>query len=148
MKIRSKPIAQLEEEAEIDLVLRPDRVEIDSANTPTLFNKYHKEQRLVKVELINAQAAFKKLWNRKWCYYMGKSHPDVYKKKPLRLKIMKADVKQFIEADDDILTLTVTIELLELKLKYIREKMEQINSRSYHIGNMVKAQIFYAGQNP
>lgn len=148
MKIRSKPIDQLEEEAEKDLVLRPDRVELDSANTPTLFNKYHKEQRLVQVELINAQAAFKKMWNRKWYYYMGKAHPDVYKENPLDIKIMKSDVKQFIESDDDILKLSVTIEMLDMKLKFIMKKLEQINYRSYHIGNMIKAQIFYAGQNP
>lgn len=147
MRIRSKTLDQLEEEAEKDLELRPDRIELDSANTPKLFNKYHKQQRLVQTELINAEAAFKKLWNRKWYYYMGKAHPDEYKKKPLDIKIMKSDVKQFIESDDEILKLSVTIQMLEMKLKFIMKKMEQINYRSYHINNMLSAQKFYAGQN-
>jgi len=147
MRIQSKPITQIEEEALIDLELRPDRVELDSTNTPSIFNKYNKELRLVKTELINAQAAYKKLWNKKWYYYMGKSHPDEYKKKPLDIKIMKADVKQFILADDDVLKLGVTIEMLEMKQKYIMDILAQINYRGYHIGNCIKAQIFYAGKN-
>lgn len=145
MKIRSKPIEQLEQEAEVDLELRLDRTDEDSLNTPTIFNKYHKEYRLVCTELINCQANMKRLWGKKWYYYMGKAHPDVYKEKPLNIKIMKSDVKMHIEADEDVLKLSTTIELLEMKKKFIADKLDVISKRSYHIGNAIKTIQFKHG---
>jgi len=147
MKIKSKSIALLEEEAEVDMELRVDRTDIDSVNTPKIFNKYHKELRLVHTELIQHQAIMKSMWGKKWYYYMGKAHPDVYKNKPLNIKIMKSDVKMHIESDDDIIKLTVQIELLEMKKKYIETKMREINNRSYHIGNAIKTMTFKHGVN-
>jgi len=147
MKIRSKPIAQLEEEAEKDLLIREDRTDTDSANTPKIFNKYHKELRLVSTELINCEAAMRKLWWEKSQYYAGKAHPDVYKENPLGHKIMKNDVKLYVEADDDVLKLRVTLELLEMKRKYIEKKMQEINNRSHHIRNIIKTQYFKHGMN-
>jgi len=145
--IKSKPIEQIEEEAEVDMELRIDRTEEDSANTPKIFNKYYKEYRIVKTELIHSQLALKRMWRDKWYYYMGKAHPDVYKKQPLDHKIMKSDVKMHIESDDDILKLTFTIEMLEMKKKFIEDKLKEINNRSYHIGNIIKTLYFKQGIN-
>jgi hypothetical protein len=147
MDIKSKPITQLEEEAEVDMELRIDRTEEDSANTPKIFNKYHKEYRLVKTELMTNQLALKRLWIKKWYYYSGKAHPKVYEENPLDHKIMKSDVKMHIEADDDILKITYTIEILEIKKKFIEEKLREINNRSYHIGNIIKSIYFKHGIN-
>jgi len=146
-EIKSKPINQIENESEIDLILRLDRTEEDSANTPKLFNKYHKEYRIVSTELLQAQMKMKPLWKRTWLYYSGKAHPNKYKRKPLDHKIMKSDLKMHIEADDDIIKLTYQIEMLELKQKFIQAKMKEINNRSYHIGNMIKTTLFKHGIN-
>jgi hypothetical protein len=147
MNTKSKPITQIEEEAEVDMELRIDRTELDSANTPKIFNKYHKEYRLVKTELITAQLALKKMWREKWYYYMGKAKPEEYNKNPLDHKIMKSDVKMHIESDDDIIKLTYTIEMLEMKKKFIEDKLREINNRSYHIGNIIKTIYFKHGIN-
>ena len=147
MKIRSKPIEQLEEEAEKDMELRLDRTEVDSVNTPRIFNKYHKEKRLVRTEIINCEAKMKKLYGRKWFYYMGKAHPDVYEKNPLDHKIMKADVKIVIEADDEMIKLRTHIALLEMKKEYINEKLVQINNRNWQINNAIKSMKFKNGEN-
>ena len=130
MNIKSKPIEQIEEEAEEDLKLRADRTEEDSAKTPVLFNKYHRQHRLVKTEFKRAGNTLLKLRREKWFYYMGKAHPDVYKKNPLDHKIMKSDVKMMIDTDDDVIKLTYTVEMLELKKDYIKEKLKAINRRS------------------
>lgn len=147
MNIKSKPIEQIEQEAEVDLELRGDRTELDQANTPTLFNKYHRQHRLVKTEFIRAGNTLLKLRRDKWFYYMGKAHPDVYKKTPLGHKIMKSDVKMMIDTDDDVIKLTYTVEMLNLKKTFIKEKLEAINRRSFEIGNIIKSQHFKAGIN-
>jgi hypothetical protein len=145
--MKSKTIDQIEKEAESDLILRMDKTEEDSASTPKIFNKYHKQLRLVSTELIQAQLSLKKLYRDKWMYYSGKAHPDIYKDKPLDLKIMKSDLKMFIESDSDVIKLSYQIEMLEMKKKYIKEKMKEINNRSFHIGNMIKTIYFKHGIN-
>ena len=147
MNIKSKPIEQIEQEAEEDLKLRIDRTDEDSANTPVLFNKYHRQYRLVNTEFKRAGNTLLKLRRDKWFYYMGKAHPDVYKKNPLDHKIMKSDVKMMIDTDNDVINLTYTVEMLDLKRKYISDKLEAINRRSYEINNIIKTQYFKHGMN-
>ncbi len=145
--MKSKPIIQIEEEAEVDMVLRQDRTELDSVETPKIFNKYHKQLRLVRTELIQAQNNMIRLRKKKWLYYSGKAHPNEYNDKPLDHRIMKSDVKMFIESDDDVLKIAYQVEMLEMKKKYIKEKMKEINNRSFHIGNAVKTLYFKHGIN-
>lgn len=145
IQIRSKSLKLIEDEAEVDLKLREDRTSEDSANTPVLFNKYHKQHRLVKTELIQSYNTMVRLRQKKWLYYSGKADPSVYEEKPLGHKVMKSDVKLFIESDEEILKLAYQIAMLEMKKKYIREKIDQINNRSYHITNIIKTQYFKHG---
>lgn len=143
--IKSKSIEEIEREAEVDLILREDRTEEDSANTPTLFNKYHRQYRLVKTEFIRAGNTLLKLRRDKWFYYTGKAHPDVYKKNPLDHKYLKTEVKMLIDSDEDVIKLTYTVEMLDMKKKLIKDKLDAINRRSYEIGNIIKSQYFKHG---
>ncbi len=148
-QLKSKPIEQIEEEAEKDLVLRIDRTEEDQANTPSLHHKYHKQYRLVKTELIQAGNSLLKLRRDKWFYYTGKAKPRIYDPKvggkPLNHKIMKSDIKMVIDSDDEVIKATYNVEMIEMKLKFIREKMDTINRRSYEINNIIKTMYFKHG---
>ena len=147
MDIKSKPIKQIEEEADKDLVLRIDQTDIDSANTPKLFNKYHREYRLVKSEFIRAGNSLLRLRRQKWFYYSGKASPEVYDREPLDMKFMKSDIKMIIDSDDEVVKMSYTMQMLEMKKKYIKEKMEEINRRSFLISNIIKTHYFKAGIN-
>lgn len=147
MIIKSKPIEELESEAEDDLKLRSDRTGEDSANTPFLFNKYHRQYRIVSSEYIQAGNSLLRLRRERWFYYTGKADPEVYKDNPLDHKIMKSDLKMFIDSDDEVIKLTYIVELLDMKKKYIKDKLEEINRRSFHIGNIIKTQYFKHGIN-
>lgn len=145
--MKSKSLDELQAEAEEDMALREDRTDSDSAATPVIFNKYHNQLRLVTTELIRAQNVYKRLWFKKWYYYAGKAHPRVYEKDPLDHKVMRADLKLHIEADDEILKQTYIVEMLEMKKKFIEKKMQEINNRSHHIRNMVQTIKFKHGIN-
>ncbi len=147
MEIKSKPIKQIEEEAEEDLKIRIDNTEEESARTPSLFNKYHKEYRIVKFELMSVEHTQKTLVYDKTMYFSGKAHPSVYEERPLGFKIMKPDIKTHIEGDPDYLKMSLQIHMLNAKLDYIHEKMKEINRRSYHISNIINTIKFKAGVN-
>ena len=143
--VKSKSIEEIEKESAVDLELRIDRTEVDSAETPRIFNKYNKQLRIVESELIRSELALKRLWRKKWYYYYGKADPEEYKKNPLKYKVMKSDLKMHIESDDDILKLTYTIEMLDMKKKFIEKIMKEISSRSFHIGNILRTMEFKKG---
>lgn len=139
------PIEQLEREAEVDMELRVDRTEVDAANTPTIYNKYHKQYRFVQTEIHQLEGVLKQIRFKKWLYYSGKARPRVYEEKPLDLKILKPDVNKFIDADEEVVELTTHIELLEMKKNFISDKLKVIAGRSYLISNIVKTIEFKHG---
>lgn len=151
MKIKAKTIEQIEADAEEDLKLREDRTEEDSATTPILFNKYHRQYRLVDTEYIEAGKKLLKARRDKWFYYSSKADPDKYDPKkggvPLKHKYLKTDVKMLIDSDEEVIKLTYIVERLEAKKKFIKSIMEEINRRSFHIGNIIKTQYFKHGIN-
>lgn len=145
--LKSMPIELIEEEAEKDLRLREDRTEEDSAITPQLFNKYHKQYRIVETEYIRAGNSLLMTRRERWLYYTRKASPEVYKKHPLDNKVMKSEVKMMVDTDDEVIKKTYIVEMLEMKKKYIKSIMEEINRRSFHIGNIIKTQYFKHGIN-
>jgi hypothetical protein len=145
--IKSIPFEELKDMVFEDMKLRIDQTDIDALASPSIYNKYHKEYRIVKDELLVHQLALKKKWKEKWLYYSGKNHPDVYKEKPLPLKIMKTEVKMFIEGDDEISELLLTVGMYENKLEFLKGTLEEISRRTYHIRNAVETIKFKHGVN-
>ena len=96
-------IEELERQSKEDLKLSIDSLEYDSIRTPQINHKYIKELLIAKDLYSRYEFDLKRLKKRKWLYYSGKANPEVYVEKPLDLKIMKSDLKMFIESDKDVI---------------------------------------------
>lgn len=147
MKIKSIPLEQIEEEADVDLVLTEDKTSENSMDTPTIHNKYLRHFRVVSNELTAMNLEMDRLWLERWKYYSGKAHPDKYEEHPLDHKIMKSDVKMYISGDEKVIKLRFQIGLLETKLKVITKILEDISRRSFHIRNAIATIKFKHGEN-
>jgi hypothetical protein len=145
MELKSKPLSEIENEAVEDLEIMADRLEYEAARTPTLFNKYYKQYRLVRTEIAFVEAQIKHKRRSKWYYYSGKAKPEVYKAKPLDVKLLKSDVKKHIDSDSEIIELETHLDLLKIKRDTIKAILDEIGSRSYHINNMLKSMYFKNG---
>ena len=137
--LKSKKLEELQRESEEDLKLSLDKLDEESSRTPTLYNKYHKEYRLVKMELFCIECRMKNLYKEKWLYYTGKEKKEVYTDAPLGHKLMKNDVKIFIESDEEIQKLSFTIFNTENKLEFLKLTLEEISKRTFHIKNALEA---------
>lgn len=144
-KPKSKSLEKIQDDAEIDLAMRIDQTAEDSSATPKIHNKYLREYHLVKHELMVAELATKRMWREKWLYYSGKSEKTVYDKKPLSIKIMKADVKMFIESDDEMAKLIMKTRMLDNKRSFLKRTLDEIARRSFHIKNVVETLKFQHG---
>ena len=78
-------LEQLQKEAEKDLKIDKEQLDIESLKTPELYGKYLKIFTRWNLLSKQADAEYKKLLRHKWEYYSGKSDPKVYQEKPFDL---------------------------------------------------------------
>jgi len=142
---RAMSLREIEEEAEKDLELHADRTAEESARIPTLFNKYYQQYRLVKTEMILMETHISRLRRQKWYYYSGKADPEVYREKPLDVKLMKNDIKMHIDSDPEVVDLTERYKLLELKKDTLKAILDVIGKQTYMINNIIKTLYFKHG---
>jgi hypothetical protein len=143
--MKSKPLSEIESEALEDLTIREDQLEYESSRTPSLFNKYYKQYRLVRTEIALVEKQLKVLRFKKREYYAGKADPSVYKENPLNVRIIKSDVKHYVEGDQEIIDLETHLDLLKIKRDTIKAILDNIGTRTYHINNMLKSMYFKHG---
>lgn len=120
----------------------------ESSRTPELHSKYYnlfyKEAlrvRKLKFDLVELEKA-------KTEYYNGSMDELELRArgwKPNPLKILRQDIGKYIESDKDIIELSLRIAMHEENAKYVESIIRQINSRNFHIKNMIDALKFQAG---
>ena len=81
----------------------------------------------------------------KWLYYSGKADPKVYEDKPFPYKILKSDVQNWVNVDEDIHKIEMKLELYETTLKTLEEILKQIHQMSFNIKNIIQWRTFTHG---
>ena len=124
-----------------------DDVLLDSASIkiPQLHQKYL--QILTNFRLLRKKAGqeLDKARFTKWMYYSGKADPKVYEDKPFPYKILKSDVPNWINVDEDIHRIELKIELYETTIRTLEEILKQIHQMSYNIKNVIQWRSFTGG---
>lgn len=148
---KSKSFDVLKDMVEEDLLLTIDKTDVDALNTPTIFNKYHKEYRLVTTELMNEEIVLKRLYRELWLYYQGKGDPEFVKRVKnginYNMRIERTNLKMFIEGDEDYLKQLVVVEMVLNKKNFLKRVLDQINQRNWHIRNAIETLKFKHGVN-
>ena len=114
----------------------------ESLKVPSLHNKYLKilsqarlTLRKLKIEKRNLSRVLRE-------YYLGKlNNPEDLKdinREPFLDKVMKQDVKEYIETDDEMIDLDTKMEYTEEKIEVVQEILRMINARGYQINNAIK----------
>ena len=138
-------LEQLQKEAEKDLKIDKEQLDIESLKTPELYGKYLKIFTRWNLLSKQADAEYKKLLRHKWEYYSGKSDPKVYQEKPFDLKVLKTDLHVYLESDEDIIRAEHKIAYLETTIKYIEGMLQNIKNRGWDIKNAIEWRKFEAG---
>ena len=136
---------ELQAEADKDLVIDDTELDTESLRTPILHNKYLQYYNKFNLLLKKSQWEERTLQREKWEYYTGKSDPEVYKEKPLDLKVLKNDVPIYINADEDIQKIQAKIIYQEAIVNYLEQILRMINNRSFTIKNAIEWRRFTSG---
>lgn len=144
-------IMQLEQILDLwkkDCVL--DRTELgeEALKIPSLHSKYYNIYAQERLQLRKFEQDYKVLSKLKYEYYTGTMDYEDLKEygwNPNPLKILRADVPQYIESDKDIVELTLKIAYQKEKVDLLDNIIRSLNSRGYNIKAAIDWEKFKVG---
>ena len=128
-----------------------DITELDeaSAKQHSLHAKYFEWYMKERVYLVKLQEDMKQLRLRKYEFYtQGPSkeqHDDGWEVPAKGQTILKAEAKQYVEADKDISELVIKIEMQKAKVDFLESIVSNLNYRSQQIKNIIDFLRFKEG---
>ena len=138
-------LEQLQQEAEKDLKIDKEQLDIESLRTPELYGKYLKIFTRWNLLSKQSESEYKKLLRHKWEYYSGKSDPKVYQEKPFDLKILKQDIPTYLESDEDLIKAKHTVDYHNAMCDYAERICKMMNNRGFQIKNAIDWKRFMEG---
>ena len=138
-------LEELQDLAEKDLRINDTELDLESLKTPQLHNKYMKHLTKFKLMLSKAEAEFSQTKKTLWEYYTGKADASVYAQKPFDLKILKQDVDQYIQSDDEYIKAKQKVDYLSTTTDFLDRTIRQIQSRDWNIRNAIEWRKFTSG---
>jgi hypothetical protein len=138
-------LEELQDLAEKDLRINDTELDLESLKTPQLHNKYMKHLTKFKLMLSKAEAEFSQTRKTLWEYYTGKADASVYAQKPFDLKILKQDVDQYIQSDDEYIKAKQKVDYLSTTIDFLDRTIRQIQSRDWNIRNAIEWRKFTSG---
>lgn len=138
-------LKQYQEKIKKDLVI--DYVNLDDAaiRTPQLFGEYMGYLTDEIIRLSQLEADYKKVYKRRWSYYMGHASEEDYKKEPLRVKVAKQETAKYLDADDVLSEMHLRVEKQKALVKLLEETMKAITSRQFAVRDAISWRVFQAG---
>ena len=139
-------IDELYSEVERDIKIDDTELDLESIRTPQLHNKYLKLFTKHSLQYKKLQDDYKVLYRVKWEYYTGKASPEVYAEKPFELKVLKADIGIYMEADKDLQQLGQRMAYTKQIVEYLERILREINNRNWTIRNTIEWKKFLHGE--
>ena len=136
--------AEWEKDGEID----PSNVSNEARRIPKLHNKYYKMYYEQGLKLRKLKAEYKILVKHKSEWYRGEMDDEELKEhgwQPMRLKILRADIPQYLESDPDIIKKSLLIGAQEELVAYLESIVKQISFRNNLLTNIVNWEKFRTG---
>lgn len=133
-----------EKDGEIEVV----NISNESASIPKLHNKYFRLYVQEGLRLKKLKADYKQLKKLKTEYYKGQLDDNELKQygwKPQQLKILNNDIPTYMEADDDIIKMSLKIGLQESVVEYLESIIKQINNRGFQLKAIIDWEKFRTG---
>lgn len=135
-------LEQIIEEWRKDALFDDVYLDAESLKTPSLHNKYLKLLSQARLTLRKLKIERKHLSKVLREYYLGNlNNPDDLKdidREPWVHKVMKQDVKEYIDTDYEMIEIDKKLEYTEEKIEVVQEILKMINARGYQINNAIK----------
>lgn len=121
----------------------------ETQRTPKLHNKYFRIYLEEGMKLRKMREEYKKFKQDKFDWYTGKmAREDTleygWDPKPDRT-YLKQEVSGALDADKDMIDMTLKLGMQEMKVEYLESIIKMINNRGFQIKNMIDWERFRTG---
>jgi len=120
----------------------------ESVKLPQLHNKYLILYSNEKLRFKELRFLFTGLINRKRDYYSGRMTAEELEAadwEPFQYKLLKADVQEYIDADENVIESKKILALQEEKVDYLEAIVKGLSTRGYLIKNAIDWKRFTEG---
>ena len=120
----------------------------ESVKIPQLHNKYLIFYSNEKLKFKEIKFLFSGLIKRKRDYYSGRmtaKELEMADWEPFQLKLLKADVQEYIDADENVIESKKLLALQEEKVNYLESIVKSLTTRGYLIKNAIDWKRFTEG---
>ena len=128
----------LQEQADKDLKINDSELDLESIKTPQLHNQYLKHLTKFKLMLSRAEGDLYNTKRNLWEYYTGKADASVYAQKPFNIKLLRQDVDQYIQSDEEYIKAKQKVDYLQTTVDFLDRVLRSLNSRTWDIKNAVE----------
>ena len=141
-------LESIQDDWNIDSVI--DRTELgnESLKISELHNKYFKIYTNERLLLRKYEADYKVLKLGKYEFYIHGPSDESRKKgwqQPSVGRVMKPDVNAYLEADPDLITLSLKIGIQNEKIDFLDSIIKSLTARGFNIKNCLEWEKFKAG---
>lgn len=134
-------IEEIQKEWEKDCPIRKDKLDDELCKIPSLLYKYQNILYLELEKFRKADQKTKKIYLLLFKYYSGyldKTTLEKINRKQFSQRILRADIKTYIEADDLYQNSLDLLESLHDKIEYIKQIIKNLESRTYSIKSTIE----------
>jgi len=120
----------------------------ESKKIPELHSKYYNLYFKEVLRVKKLKADYKELEMLKREYYDGSMDEETLKErgwKPFQLKVLRSDVDRYIQADSDIINISLKIDYHSARANFLEDIIKTIHSRNFVIKNMIDVLKFQHG---
>ena len=132
----------------LDCVMDETELSQESIKIPQLHNKYLIFYSNEKLKFKEIKYLFAGLIKRKRDYYSGRMTAEELEAadwEPFQYKLLKADVQEYIDADDNVIESKKLLALQEEKVNYLESIVKSLTTRGYLIKNAIDWKKFTEG---
>lgn len=125
---------------EVDSKIDSSELGAEALKIPVLHHKYLRMLSRERVELKRKVASLEGLKSRKTIFYQDGPDEETNKlgwKLPARGKILKTEVKQWVESDRDVIAMGLKVSEQAEVVEALAEIVKAINGRNYVITNSI-----------
>ena len=132
----------------LDCVMDETELSQESIKIPQLHNKYLIFYSNEKLKFKEIKYLFAGLIKRKRDYYSGRMTAEELEAadwEPFQYKLLKADVQEYIDADENVIESKKLLALQEEKVNYLESIVKGLTTRGYLIKNAIDWKRFTEG---
>lgn len=108
----------------------------ESLKIPQLHSKYYKMFINERLQMKKWKSEYKQLYKVKFEYYNGTIDDEELRERgwePFALKVLKADLGIYIEADSDLIAAQYKIDIQEEKVSFLESAIKSLTARGYSV---------------